>query len=113
MANKNTKISIVRVFICSATRQIPASLYDLSLMIATVRRVILPSRFLSTGEAMLKSELLAALKAEIHRHDFSHFVDEPPSIAQGGRGVVVPGCPMCRKRFGTTPQFLDHQRICR
>ena len=40
---------------------------------------------------MLKSELLAALRTEIHRHDFSHFVDEPPSIAQGGRGVVVPG----------------------
>ena len=57
---------------------------------------------------MLKSELLAALKTELHRHDFSHFVDEPPSIAQGGRGVVVPGCPTCRKRFGTTAQFLDH-----
>ena len=57
---------------------------------------------------MLKSELLAALKTEIHKHGFSHFVDEPPSIAQGGRGVVVPGCPMCRKRFGTTAQFLDH-----
>jgi hypothetical protein len=25
------------------------------------------------------------------------FVDEPPSIAQGGRGVVVPGCPTCEK----------------
>jgi hypothetical protein len=64
--------------------------------------------FLSPGEAMVKSELLAALRTEIHKHDFSHFVDEPPSIAQGGRGVVVPGCPMCRKRFGTAPQFLDH-----
>jgi hypothetical protein len=21
---------------------------------------------------------------------------------------VVPGCPACRKRFGTMPQFLDH-----
>jgi hypothetical protein len=49
---------------------------------------------------MLKSELLAALRMEIHKHDFSHF------IAQGGR--VVPGCPTCQKRFGTTVQFLDH-----
>jgi hypothetical protein len=40
---------------------------------------------------MFKSELLAALRKEIHRHDFSHFVDEPPSIAQGGKGVVVAG----------------------
>jgi hypothetical protein len=39
---------------------------------------------------------------------FSTFVDEPPSVARGGNGVVVPGCPLCKKRFGTTPQFLDH-----
>ena len=37
---------------------------------------------------MQKSALLAALQQEIHRHDFSHFIDEPPSVAQGGRGVV-------------------------
>jgi hypothetical protein len=57
---------------------------------------------------MKKCELYRALRTELHRHDFSTFVDEPPSIAQGGRGVVVPGCPRCRKRFGTMPQFLDH-----
>ena len=57
---------------------------------------------------MQKSALLAAIQAEINRHDFSHFVDEPPSIAQGGKGVVVPGCPACRKRINTMPQFLDH-----
>jgi hypothetical protein len=57
---------------------------------------------------MKKSELYAALRSEIQRHDFSTFVDESPSVAQGGRGVVVPGCPACRKRFGTMPQLLDH-----
>ena len=57
---------------------------------------------------MKKSELYTALRREIHRHDFSTFVDEPPSVAQGGKGVVVPGCPTCKKRFGTMPQFLDH-----
>jgi hypothetical protein len=36
------------------------------------------------------------------------FVDNPPSVAQGGRGVVVQGCPACKKKFYTTPQFLDH-----
>lgn len=56
---------------------------------------------------MKKSELYAALRREIHRHDFSTFVDEPPSVAEGGRGVVVPGCPTCKKRFGTMPQFLN------
>jgi hypothetical protein len=57
---------------------------------------------------MLKSKLHRALRTELHRHDFSTFVDEPPSIARGGNGVVVTGCPRCRKKFGTMPQFLDH-----
>lgn len=57
---------------------------------------------------MKKSEQLRALQQEIRRHDFSYFADEPPSIAQGGRGVVVPGCPACKKRINTMSQFLDH-----
>jgi hypothetical protein len=55
-----------------------------------------------------KSILLAAIQKEIQRHDLSYFVDEPPSLAQGGRGVVVSGCPTCGKRINTVPQFLDH-----
>jgi hypothetical protein len=55
-----------------------------------------------------KSVLLRALQQEIRRHDFDTFVDEPPSVAEGGKGVVVPGCPCCRARFGTIAQFLDH-----
>ncbi len=39
---------------------------------------------------MQKSVLLRALQQEIRRHDFNYFVDQPPSVAQGGRGVVVP-----------------------
>jgi hypothetical protein len=57
---------------------------------------------------MKKSALLAALQAEIRRHDFSTFLTEQPSMAQGGPGVVVPGCPACRKRINTMTQFLDH-----
>jgi len=57
---------------------------------------------------MRKSELLSAIQKEIHHHDFSHFIDEPPSVAQGGRGIVVAGCPACRKRLNSTAQFLDH-----
>jgi hypothetical protein len=55
-----------------------------------------------------KSELLRELQKEIRRHDLSTFVDEPPGVAQGGKGVVVPGCPCCRARFGTVGQFIDH-----
>ena len=56
---------------------------------------------------MLKSELLAAIQRVIQSHDFASFVDEPPSIARGGKGVVVPGCPKCRVRIHTMSQFLD------
>jgi hypothetical protein len=55
-----------------------------------------------------KSILLQAIQKEIQRHDLSYFVDEPPSVAQSGRGVVVAGCPACRKRINTISQFLDH-----
>jgi hypothetical protein len=55
-----------------------------------------------------KSELLRALQQEILRHDFSTFIDNPPSVAQGGRGICVPGCPACRKRLQTMNQFLHH-----
>jgi hypothetical protein len=57
---------------------------------------------------MQKSTVLRAIQQEILRHDFNYFVDEPPSIAQGGKGVVVPGCPACRKRINTMSKFLDH-----
>jgi hypothetical protein len=33
---------------------------------------------------------------------------KPPSIAQGGKGVVVPGCPACMEGINTMSQFLDH-----
>ena len=68
---------------------------------------MLRSPFLSE-DSMLKSELLRLLLQEIHRHDFSYFVDNPPSMAQRGKGVVVPGCPACMVRINTMPQFLDH-----
>jgi hypothetical protein len=55
-----------------------------------------------------KSLLLAAIQKETQRHDFSYFVDEPPSVAQGGRGIAVAGCPRCKKRINTMVQFLDH-----
>jgi hypothetical protein len=57
------------------------------------------------GAIMQKSVLLAAIQNEIHQHDFSTFIEELAS--KGGKGVVVPGCPMCKKRLNTVSQFLD------
>jgi hypothetical protein len=55
-----------------------------------------------------KQELLRALQGEISRHSFDTFVDEPPSVAQGGRGVVVPGRPACHKGFQAAEKFVEH-----
>ncbi len=57
---------------------------------------------------MQKSLLLSAIQKEIHRHDLSYLADEPPSVAHGGKGVVVSGCPACKKRINTMTRFLDH-----
>jgi hypothetical protein len=57
---------------------------------------------------MQKSALLAAIQKEIFRHDFGTFVENPPSVAQGVKGVVVAGCPACKKRLNSMAQFLDH-----
>ena len=72
-------------------------------------RLVLPSSSANRRElSVKKSELLRALQQEIRRHDFSCFVDQPPSVAQGGKGVVVAGCPACLKRINTMSKFLDH-----
>lgn len=57
---------------------------------------------------MKKSGLLRALQAEISGHTFDCFVDEPPSVAQGGKSVVTLGCPACRKRLFTVQNVMDH-----
>jgi hypothetical protein len=62
-------------------------------------------------DSMLKSDLLRLLQQEIRRHGFDYFIDEPPSIAQGGKGVVVPGCPVCRKRLQSMTQFVEHLAV--
>jgi hypothetical protein len=43
--------------------------------------------------------MLAAIQREIYRHDFSHFEET---------GVIVSGCPACKRRINSMNQFLDH-----
>jgi hypothetical protein len=40
---------------------------------------------------MDKAKILQAAKTELTRRHWDVFVDEPPSVAQGGKGVVVAG----------------------
>jgi hypothetical protein len=57
---------------------------------------------------MLSETIIAIIQAEMRRHKFDTYVDEPPSVAHGGKGVVVPGCSICRVRLNTAGQFVDH-----
>jgi len=57
---------------------------------------------------MNASELVRAIQSELRRHSWDTFVENPPSIAQGGKGVVVVGCPACCKTLYTVSQFVEH-----
>jgi hypothetical protein len=57
---------------------------------------------------MDKHKILADAKQELGRHSLETFVDSPPSVAQGGQGVVITGRPACRKQFGTVAQLMQH-----
>ena len=52
--------------------------------------------------------IIAALQQELQRHTFDTFMDEPPSIVRGSKGVVVSGCPACKKRPQSVAQFMHH-----
>src|SRR5262249_3355110 len=69
-------------------------------------RIPLPTLILGVG--MLKSSLLSEIQNEILRHDFGTYVDEPPTIAQGGKGIIGAGCPACKKRLQSMNEFLEH-----
>jgi hypothetical protein len=60
---------------------------------------------------MDKAKLLEAAQAELMRHTWDTFVNNPPSFAQGGKGTVVPGCVACRKIIYTDNQYLSHLAI--
>ena len=52
--------------------------------------------------------LIRAVQTELHRHSFDTFSTERLTIAQGGKGVVVSGCPACKKQFQSLNQFVTH-----
>jgi hypothetical protein len=51
---------------------------------------------------------IVPIHSELRRHSWDNFVDDPPAIAQGGKGVGVAGCPACRERLYTVSQFVEH-----
>jgi hypothetical protein len=57
---------------------------------------------------MDRDRIIKIAREELSNHSMDAFVDNPPSIAQGGHGVVVSGCPGCRKKFQSVNQFVQH-----
>jgi hypothetical protein len=51
---------------------------------------------------------LQAAQEELIRHHWDTFVTDALSTAEGGKGVVVPGCVACRKLLYTYNQYLSH-----
>ncbi len=56
----------------------------------------------------VNAQILEAAQAELMRHGWDTFVNNPPSMAQGGKGVVVPGCTACRKILYLDHDYLSH-----
>lgn len=69
------------------------------------------AKMLESGPMSDRNKLIAAVQAEFRKHKFDVFVDVPPSVAQGGKGVVVPGCMTCQVRLQTTEQFVQHLAV--
>lgn len=55
---------------------------------------------------MMSRELLAIVQEELQKHDFDCFVDRSQPVPPSHRGVVVSGCPHCKKTFYTA-QFIE------
>jgi hypothetical protein len=69
-----------------------------------------------------KSVLLAAVEKEIHRHDLSYFVDEPPSRSAGRAPFIFdtslsrwrvegPNCRHLRVPSVAYPKRVDRERF--
>jgi uncharacterized protein YfaQ (DUF2300 family) len=55
-----------------------------------------------------QSKSSSAPQAEWMRNIWDTFVNHSPSIAQGGKGTMVPGCVACRKILYSDNQYLSH-----
>jgi hypothetical protein len=60
---------------------------------------------------MDKTAILQAAQEELMKHHWDTFCTQPLSIAEGGKGVIVPGCVECRKLLYTNNQYLSHLAI--
>jgi len=55
-----------------------------------------------------REKTLGVVRSEFQNHRFGTFVDEPLSVAQGGNGVIVPGCVTVRSGQPCAGFFMDY-----
>ncbi len=60
---------------------------------------------------MDKTAIHQAAQEELMKHHWDTFCTQPLSIAEGGKGVIVPGCVECRILLYTNNQYLSHLAI--
>ena len=57
---------------------------------------------------MKRSEFIFKLQQELVPHRMGIFCISERSVAQGGNGVMMPGCVKCRLNLQTDVQFIEH-----
>jgi hypothetical protein len=77
-------------------------------IITYLKRHIACFRELALSSNMDKVKILSEAKQELLKHTWGVFVDKTPSVAVGGRGVVIPGCEECLTRINTNDAYLRH-----
>jgi hypothetical protein len=71
--------------------------------------IVETARFAMKQNTLMDADtIIKAVQAELQRHTFDTFMDEPPSNVRGGRGVVISGCPACKKPLQSVAQFMHH-----
>ena len=69
-------------------------------------------RYLDHMDIQTKREILQVAKTELMRHSWDTFCDSPPSVAQGGRGVIV-RLHQANSDVGTAVGVVGHFPITR
>ena len=57
---------------------------------------------------MKRKEFIFLLQRELRLHSFAVFCSTERSMAEGGDGVMAPGCVKCKMNFQTREQFMSH-----
>jgi hypothetical protein len=55
-----------------------------------------------------RDQLIRVAREEMQKHSFDTFADDPPAVAQRRKGHVVSSCPVCKQKFHSLNQFMEH-----